>query len=223
MFNEISGKYDFLNHFLSFGIDRLWRKRLVKEILKSGPVHVLDLATGTADLAIELCRHGGIRITGADISEKMMEIGRQKISREGLSDSITLTYGEAENLLFPDESFDAAMIAFGVRNFEDLPRGISEMQRVIKKGGKVMILEFSHPSSFPLKHLYRFYSRFIIPLIGRMISSHPSAYRYLPETVAVFPSGKIFLEIMQKAGFERCFAIGLSGGIASIYAGTRPD
>lgn len=221
MFNEISGKYDFLNHFLSFGIDRLWRKRLVKEILLSRPSHVLDLATGTADLAIELHRKGGTRITGADISEKMMEIGRKKIAGAGFSASIELVYGDAGALQFPDETFDAAMIAFGVRNFENLAQGISEMHRVLRKGGKVMILEFSHPQSIPLKQLYGFYSRFIIPLMGRMISSHPSAYRYLPETVAAFPSGSAFIEIMQKAGFADCRQISLSGGIASIYIGTR--
>jgi demethylmenaquinone methyltransferase/2-methoxy-6-polyprenyl-1,4-benzoquinol methylase len=222
MFDEISGKYDFLNHFLSFGIDRLWRKRLVREMLKSKPLHVLDLATGTADLALELHRQGKIHITGADISEKMLAIGREKIALAGFSNAIEIVYGDAEDLKFPDESFDAAMIAFGVRNFENLESGISEMKRVLKKGGKVMILEFSHPLSFPLKQFYSFYSRFIIPLMGRMISSHPSAYRYLPETVALFPSGKAFLNIMLKTGFENCRMISLSGGIASIYIGTRP-
>jgi demethylmenaquinone methyltransferase / 2-methoxy-6-polyprenyl-1,4-benzoquinol methylase len=222
MFNEIAGSYDFLNHFLSFGIDKLWRKRLVREILKSEPAHVLDLATGTADLAIALHRKGQIRITGADISEKMMEVGRKKIAREGLSDAIELIYGDAENLNFDDGSFDAAMIAFGVRNFENLEKGISEMKRILKKGGNVMILEFSHPESFPVKQFYGFYSRYIIPIMGRMISSHPSAYRYLPETVAKFPSGKAFLSVMKNSGFEDCRQISLSGGIASIYTGIRP-
>ena len=223
MFNEISGKYDFLNHFLSFGIDRLWRKRLVREILRSKPCHVLDLATGTADLAIELYKQGGMRITGADISEKMMTIGREKIVKAGFSHAIELSYGDAENLQFPDQTFDAVMIAFGVRNFENLEKGISEMKRVLHKGGNIMILEFSHPVSFPLKQLYRSYSRFIIPLIGRVISAHPSAYRYLPETVAAFPSGQVFLNIMKQTGFEQCRLISLSGGIASIYIGTRPE
>ena len=222
MFNEIAGSYDFLNHFLSFGIDKLWRKRLVREILKSKPSHVLDLATGTADLSIALHRRGKIRITGADISEKMMEIGRKKIAKEGMAGSIELVYGDAENLKFADESFDAAMIAFGVRNFEDLAKGISEMKRVLVKGGRVMILEFSHPQSFPVKQFYGFYSRYIIPLMGKMISSHPSAYRYLPETVANFPSGKAFLNVMMKTGFEDRRQISLSGGIASIYTGMRP-
>ena len=223
MFNEISGKYDFLNHFLSFGIDRLWRKRLVKELLKSKPEHVLDLATGTADLAIELHRQSGIRITGVDISEKMLAAGQEKITKSGLADSIELMRGDAENLQFPDQTFDAAMIAFGVRNFEDLPLGISEMKRVLKKGGKVMILEFSHPASFPIKQIYGFDSRFFIPVVGKMISSPPTAYRYLPDTVAAFPSGKAFLNIMLQAGFDQCRMISLSGGIASIYTGTRPD
>ena len=222
MFNEIAGSYDFLNHFLSFGIDHLWRKRLVTEILKSKPSHVLDLATGPADLAIALHRRGRVRITGADISEKMMEVGRNKIAKEGMSGAIELVYGDAENLKFADHSFDAAMIAFGVRNFEDLEKGISEMKRVLKKGGSVMILEFSHPESFPIKQFYRFYSRYIIPMMGKIISSHPTAYRYLPETVAKFPSGKTFLNVMMKNGFENCSQISLSGGIASIYTGKRP-
>ena len=222
MFNEISGKYDFLNHFLSFGIDRIWRKRLVKEMLQSKPGHVLDLAIGTADLAIELHKQGGIHITGVDISDKMMAIGREKIAKAGFSHAIELLYGDAGDLQFPDERFDAAMIAFGVRNFENPEKGISEMKRVLRKGGKVMILEFSHPASFPLKQFYGFYSRFVIPLMGRMISSHPSAYRYLPETVAIFPSGKAFLNIMLKTGFQDSRLISLSGGIASIYIGTRP-
>jgi len=223
MFNEISGKYDFLNHFLSFGIDRFWRKRLVKEILLSKPAYVLDLATGTADLAIELHRKGKTRITGVDISEEMMALGREKIARAGLSHVIDLKYGDAEDLSFPDENFDAAMIAFGVRNFEHLEKGLSEMKRVLRKGSKVMILEFSHPQSFPVKQFYRIYSRFIIPLMGRIISSHPSAYNYLPETVAAFPSGNRFLNIMMQTGFKECRLINLSGGIASIYIGTRPD
>jgi len=222
MFNEISGRYDFLNHFLSFGIDRYWRKRLVREMLQSKPGYVLDLATGTADLAIELHQQGGTRITGVDISEKMIAVGREKIAKAGFSSAIELSYGDAEDLQFPGENFDAAMIAFGVRNFENLEQGISELKRVLKKGGKVMILEFSHPPSFPLKQFYSFYSRFIIPLTGRIISSHPSAYRYLPETVALFPSGNSFLNIMLKTGFTDCRLISLSGGIASIYIGTRP-
>ena len=223
MFNEISGRYDFLNHFLSLGIDRLWRKRLVREMIQGKPEHVLDLATGTADLAIELLGQSQIRITGVDISEKMLGVGKEKIAKAGLSSSIDLISGDAENLQFSDKTFDAAMIAFGVRNFENLDKGISEMKRVLTKNGKVMILEFSHPASFPIKQVYGVYSRFIIPLMGRLISSHPSAYRYLPETVAAFPSGEAFLNIMQQAGFKDCRRISLSGGIASIYIGTKPD
>ena len=222
MFDEISGKYDFPNHFLSFGIDNLWRKRLVREMRQFKPGCVLDLATGTADLAIELHKQSGVSITGADISEKMLAVGRDKIASAGFSRAIELIYGDATKLQFSDESFDAVMIAFGVRNFENLGKGISEMKRVIRKGGKVMILEFSHPAAFPLKQFYGFYSRFIIPVMGRMISSHPTAYRYLPETVAAFPSGKAFLEIMSQTGFTECRRISLSGGIASIYLGTRP-
>lgn len=219
MFDQISGKYDFLNHFLSFGIDRIWRKRLVREMKKINPSDVLDLATGTADLAISLASAHSCRITGADISEGMMEVGREKIGQAGLADRISLVYGEAENLGFLDESFDAVMIAFGVRNFEDLSGGLKEMRRVTRRNGKVFILEFSHPSDFPLKQFYGIYSRFVIPMLGRLVSSHPSAYKYLPETVAAFPSGKAFEQIMSEAGFSNCRTIRLSGGIASLYIG----
>ena len=152
-----------------------------------------------------------------------MLVGREKIDKAGLSGMIELSFGDAENLGFGNDSFDAAMIAFGVRNFEHLQQGLSEMLRVVKNGGEVMILEFSHPQSFPIKQFYGFYSRFIIPLLGNMISSHPSAYRYLPETVAAFPSGKAFLRILEETGFMGCRRISLSGGIASIYTGKKPS
>jgi len=223
MFNEISGRYDFLNHLLSFGVDRYWRKRLVKELLRSGPEHVLDIATGTADLAITLRKKAKIKVTGVDIAGNMIQIGIRKVREIGFATDISLLVGDAEHLEFPDSTFDAAMVAFGVRNFENLGNGLSEMKRVLKKNGKILILEFSHPCAFPLNKLYAFYSRFGIPFIGRMFSLHPSAYRYLPETVAAFPAGNEFLHIMQDTGLVNCKVISLSGGIASIYSGTKPE
>jgi demethylmenaquinone methyltransferase/2-methoxy-6-polyprenyl-1,4-benzoquinol methylase len=223
MFNEISGKYDFLNHLLSFGIDRLWRKRLVREMILYSPLQVLDIATGTADLAIALRKKAKVRITGVDLAVNMVQVGLKKVRDCGFETDIKLQVGDAEHLEFKSFSFDAAMVAFGVRNFEDLPRGLSEMKRVLKKHGKVLILEFSHPSAFPLKQLYALYSRFGIPLLGRAFSLHPSAYHYLPESVEAFPSGKDFLKILQESGFVDCKVINLTGGIASIYSGTRPE
>jgi demethylmenaquinone methyltransferase/2-methoxy-6-polyprenyl-1,4-benzoquinol methylase len=222
MFNEISGKYDFLNHLLSFGIDRYWRKRLVKELLRSHPGHVLDIATGTGDLAIALRKKGEIHVTGVDIAGNMIQIGIKKVHATGFSADIELRIGDAEHLEFPDAMFDAVMVAFGARNFENLGKGLTEMKRVLKKNGTMMILEFSHPGTFPLRQLYSLYSRFGIPFIGRMFSVYPSAYRYLPETVAAFPSDNAFLQVMQNAGLVNCNFISLSGGIASIYSGTKP-
>jgi demethylmenaquinone methyltransferase/2-methoxy-6-polyprenyl-1,4-benzoquinol methylase len=223
MFNEISGRYDFLNHLLSFGVDRYWRRRLVKEMLRSGPEHVLDIATGTADLAIALRKKAKVRVTGVDIAWNMVQIGNRKIRESGFAADISLLVGDAEHLEFLDSTFDAAMVAFGVRNFENLGKGLSEMKRVLKQNGKILILEFSHPHAFPLRQLYAMYSRFGIPFIGRILSLNPTAYRYLPETVAAFPAGNAFLQIMQDTGLVNCRVISLSGGIASIYSGTKPE
>ena len=221
MFDDISPKYDFLNHFLSFGIDRLWRRKLVRILASKKPSFILDVATGTADLAIAMAALKPQKITGIDISEKMLEVGREKVSAKGLVHMITLQAGDSEKIPFSDNSFDAITVAFGVRNYENLETGLQEMRRVLRPGGIMLILEFSHPHSFPMKQLYGFYSRFIIPFAGKLISGHSGAYRYLPESVAAFPSGKHFLDIMERTGLKKPEQIPLSMGIASIYSAEK--
>jgi demethylmenaquinone methyltransferase / 2-methoxy-6-polyprenyl-1,4-benzoquinol methylase len=223
MFDEISPKYDLLNHLLSLGIDFLWREKLVRLLGGKNPKKILDVATGTGDVAIALAKLHPERIAGIDISEKMLEIGRKKVGQKDLQNIIDFNQGDAEKIPFPDGTFDAVTVAFGVRNFEDLRKGLSEMKRVLTPGGTLMILEFSHPEGTPVRQFYRFYSRFVIPVIGRIISKHSEAYRYLPESVAAFPSGRDFLEIMEETGMESCSQVSLSSGIASIYSGMVPD
>ncbi len=222
MFDEISPRYDFLNHLLSFGIDHSWRKRVVEEIRRwfhepASTIRILDVATGTGDLAIAVSTLQQASIEGIDISTKMMEIGRKKVSARGLSGKIVFREGEAENIPFEDNHFDVVMVAFGVRNFEELERGISEMKRVLKPGGVMLILEFSHPERYPMKALYSFYSSVIIPLFGKLISRHREAYAYLPDTVADFPSGEDFIAVLRKMELKEPFQIPLTGGIASLY------
>ena len=222
MFDEISPRYDFLNHLLSFGIDHSWRRRVVKEIRKwfhepASTIRILDVATGTGDLAVAVSTLQQAIIEGIDISSKMMEIGRKKVSAKRLSGKIVFREGEAENIPFEDNRFDVVMVAFGVRNFEDLERGISEMKRVLKPGGMMLILEFSHPERYPMKALYSFYSNVIIPLFGKLISQHREAYTYLPDTVADFPSGEDFIAVLRKMELKEPFQIPLTGGIASLY------
>ena len=217
MFDDISPKYDFLNHFLSFGIDRTWRRRLVKILGGKKPVSVLDVATGTGDLAIAIAALKPQKIVGIDISEKMLAIGRAKMIEKGLDQIISLQRADAEKIPFSDNTFAAITVAFGVRNYENLELGLSEMRRVLRPGGVMLILEFSHPESFPMKQLYAIYSRYVIPLMGRLISGNSMAYTYLPESVAAFPSGKNFLEILHKLGLKNTRQVRLSGGIAAIY------
>ncbi|NLI87729.1 MAG: bifunctional demethylmenaquinone methyltransferase/2-methoxy-6-polyprenyl-1,4-benzoquinol methylase UbiE, partial [Bacteroidales bacterium] len=197
MFNSIASNYDFLNHFLSLGIDRKWRKRLIRLVAKGNPQKVLDVATGTADLAMLLAReYGGVSITGVDISENMLAIGKRKVESENLSGQISLHRASALNLPFENDSFDAAMVAFGVRNFEDLSMGLSEVYRILINGGQFAILEFTIPDKFPVAQLYRFYFRYVLPLFGGIISGSRTAYKYLPESVLAFPEKENFLEIM---------------------------
>jgi len=217
MFEEIAPRYDFLNHFLSLGTDRSWRRRLVGEVRRCGALQILDIATGTGDLALALSRIHGTHITGVDISPAMLEIGRAKVSKAGLSNQIDLQVADGEQLPFPDESFDAVTIAFGVRNYEHLDQGLREMFRVIRPGGRVFILEFSKPVVFPVAQFYRLYSKMVIPLAGRLISKHPTAYNYLPDTIAAFPHGEAFLARLQSAGFSNGAQITLTGGISSVY------
>jgi len=223
MFDSISKHYDLLNHLLSLGTDRNWRRRAIALIGKhSRPRTILDVATGTGDLAIEAMRLGPEKVTGIDLSTGMLEEGRRKIARKGLSGRIELLSGDALATGFPDSTFDAAMSAFGVRNFEDTLRGLQEMFRVLRPGGSIMVLEFSRPSVFPLKQIYGFYFRRILPMIGRRVSGDPEAYTYLPDSVMTFPDNEKFLELLSLAGFRDVAQKRLSGGIASIYTGFRP-
>ncbi len=221
MFNKIAHRYDFLNHFLSAGIDHSWRRKAVGLLGRAHPATILDVATGTADLAIEAVRIGPERIVGIDIADDMLEIGRKKIGKKGLASVITLESGDSEALRFDAHTFDAAMVAFGVRNFEDLEKGLSEMHRVLKPGGMILVLEFSKPGKFPIKQLYNFYFRYILPTLGRLISGDKGAYTYLPDSVGAFPAGQEFLDILAKVGFREGRHIPLTFGIASIYQGLK--
>jgi len=223
MFDSIARRYDFLNHFLSFGIDRLWRRRAIRKIARNiSPSGILDVATGTGDLAIAALKLSPRKVTGIDISENMLEIGREKISRTGLDGTIELLAGDSENILFDDGSFDVAMVAFGVRNFSDPLKGLTEMCRVVRSGGMIMVLEFSKPARFPFKQIYRLYFRRILPFFGRLFSRDRTAYTYLPESVMKFPDNKDFLLLLEKAGFVSTEQERLTGGIASIYTGFKP-
>ncbi len=217
MFNNISRKYDFLNHLLSMGIDRSWRKKAIKLLKKDRPKIILDIATGTGDFAIEALKLNPEKVIGVDISEGMLNVGREKMKKKGYDDRIELQSGDSENLNFKENFFDASIVAFGVRNFENLEKGLQNMLRVIKTGGKVVILEFSMPTKFPMKQGYEFYFKYILPLIGRIVSKDMSAYTYLPESVQAFPYGKDFLDILRKTGFKNPICIPLTFGICSIY------
>jgi len=221
MFNHIAARYDLLNHLLSMGIDKGWRRKLVKLMARDNPKHILDLATGTADLAIAASAIRPEKITGVDIAEEMLAIGQEKVDKLGLGKMITLLKADSENLPFGDSTFDAATVAFGVRNYENLPKGLSEMCRVLKPGSKAFILEFSRPQQFPIKQLFGLYSKFVLPLIGRMVSKHSSAYTYLPESVAAFPDENEVLNIMRQSGFSKAHFIRLSFGITNLYVGTK--
>jgi demethylmenaquinone methyltransferase/2-methoxy-6-polyprenyl-1,4-benzoquinol methylase len=222
MFDSIAWRYDFLNHFLSFSIDRRWRKRAVKVISASfkNP-HILDVATGTGDLALAAIKIKPAKITGIDISRKMLDIGIDKIKKKGLSDKIEMLQGDSENIPFNDNIFDVAMVAFGVRNFSDPLKGLSEMRRVLRDRGMVMVLEFSKPAVFPFRSVYNFYFRNILPYFGRLFSKDKNAYSYLPDSVMKFPDNEEFLNLLRQAGFSGARQIKLTGGVASIYTGTK--
>ncbi len=220
MFDNIAPKYDFLNHFLSLGIDKIWRRKVVKSVARSGSavVNVLDIASGTGDLAIALAKGiDGVKVVGADISEGMLKVGREKIVAKGLEGRVELRLGDALALEFDDNSFDAVTTAFGVRNFENLDLGLSEMLRVIRPGGKLVILELSMPTNVMLRGLYKFYFLRLLPLIGNFTSKSSFAYSYLPESVAEFASGDEFLAHLESVGGVMLSKRELSGGIASIY------
>lgn len=228
MFDNIAHSYDFLNHLFSFGIDILWRKRTIRLLRKhwngkTGPFRLMDMATGTADFAIEAIRMNlqNTQVTGVDISPGMLEVGRKKISKRNWNEKIELIQGDSADLPFEDHTFDAFTVAFGVRNFENLDLGMQEMLRVLKPGGIGLVLEFSKPKRFPMKQLFGLYFKIIMPSIGRLISKDESAYSYLPESVDAFPEGNEFMKRMAKIGYQDCRQIKLTGGIASIYSGTK--
>lgn len=222
MFDRIAFRYDFLNHFLSLGIDRYWRNRSVKQLKNSRPKNILDIACGTGDFAIcSLKKLHPDHVTGIDISEQMIEFGRKKLSKKNLDQYITLLTGDSEAIPFDDFSFEAITVGFGVRNFENLSKGLSEMYRVLSNNGKVIILEFSKPKVFPIKQLYHLYFRYILPIAGRMISRDKVAYSYLHDSVVAFPDRNDFLKLLNDAGFANTKFILLSCGIASIYVGEK--
>ena len=221
MFDNISPKYDLLNHVLSGGVDIYWRKRAIKLLRKQQPKVILDIATGTGDFAIEALSLKPEKIVGVDISEGMLAVGRKKITKIGKQNIITLQTGDSESLSFTDNYFDAVIVSFGVRNFQNLLAGLTEMNRVMKPDGTCVVVEFSKPKSFPFKQLYNGYFKYILPLIGKTISKDSSAYTYLPESVQAFPDGDAFLEIYTKAGFKNTKCIPLTFGICSIYIGYK--
>jgi demethylmenaquinone methyltransferase / 2-methoxy-6-polyprenyl-1,4-benzoquinol methylase len=221
MFNSIARRYDFLNHLLSLGIDVIWRKRLIKELKKYNPQNVIDIATGTADLAIMAAKKGVPSVIGIDLSSNMLNIGSDKIKKEKLQNFIELQIGDAEELNFKDCTFDAAIVAFGIRNFENLEKGLSEISRVLKYGSPLLILEFSKPIVFPVKQIYWFYSKVFLPFLGRVISKDKSAYNYLPESIANFPFGKALINILENCGYDNCYFKPLTFQIATLYIGIR--
>ena len=221
MFNAIAPRYDLLNRVLSGGIDQQWRRRVIRMLLIEEPDRVLDVATGTADLAIMAARKGVEHVVGVDISEDMLEVGRRKVSAASLDGRVVLQTADAEDLPFPDGQFDAVTVSFGVRNFENLDAGLSELFRVLRPGGRLLVLEFSRPKAFPIRQFYAFYNRFILPAVGRMLSGDSGAYTYLPESIAIFPEGNDFRGHMERAGFTDTSDQRLTFGISSLYAGTK--
>ena len=222
MFDNIAPKYDLLNHTLSMSIDRVWRRRVVGEVRRAKPGRILDVATGTGDLAIAMARRiRDVQVLGVDLSEQMLAVARRKIEARGLDGRIVLDRGDAERLAVADASVDVATVAFGVRNFGDLGAGLRELARTIKPGGKVVILEFSRPRNRVFRALYEFYSYKILPRIGGLVSRDKRAYEYLPASVGEFPAPEEFMAMMARAGFRDCRARSQSFGIAQIYIGER--
>jgi demethylmenaquinone methyltransferase/2-methoxy-6-polyprenyl-1,4-benzoquinol methylase len=217
MFDNISGHYDFLNHFLSLGIDRLWRRRAIGLLRKQNPRRILDIATGTGDLALASLKLNPEAVIGVDISNRMLDVGRDKIRKRKLADKVSLQYGDAENLPFESGSFDAITAAFGVRNFGDLQLGLQEMSRVLQPGGQAVILEFSKPKNVIFRKLYYFYFYNVLPFVGKLVSRDHRAYTYLPESVKAFPDGEEMASILKNCGFKTVQCIPLTFGISTIY------
>jgi demethylmenaquinone methyltransferase/2-methoxy-6-polyprenyl-1,4-benzoquinol methylase len=222
MFDNIAPYYDFLNRFLSLRMDVLWRRKAIASIKDRKAKHILDVATGTADFALEI--HKQLKpqqITGMDLSEEMLVIGRKKVAKKGLSEVIQLEQGDSENLQYADNRFDVVTVSFGVRNFESLKTGLKEINRVLKSNGQIIVLEFSRPTIFPFKQLFNLYFKYVLPLIGKVTSKDPKAYRYLYESVQAFPDGEDFLKVLQETGFNSNQCKRLSLGICSIYTGFK--
>jgi demethylmenaquinone methyltransferase / 2-methoxy-6-polyprenyl-1,4-benzoquinol methylase len=222
MFDDIAVKYDFLNRFLSAGVDVGWRKKAIRQLKELYPKKILDVATGTADVAIMASAIlKPEKIIGIDISDGMLEIGRQKIAKQGLNGIIELLNGDSETINFGDDTFDAVTVAFGVRNFQDLEKGLSEIKRVLKPGGKLVVLEFSQPKMPVVKSIYNLYMKVICPNVGKLFSKNRNAYKYLDASIKKFPEGKNFTQILDNLGYLNTYSKPLSLGICSIYCGTK--
>lgn len=222
MFDNISPKYDLLNRLLSGGIDVWWRKKAISMLRSAQPKIILDIATGTGDLAVEAVKQlKPEKVIGVDISEGMLAIGREKMKKIGMENVIELRSGDSEKLLFDNNTFDAVIVSFGVRNFENLEKGLTDMHRVTKPGGTCLIVEFSKPKTPIIKQLYWLYNSTILPLIGKIISKDKAAYSYLPESVKAFPEGNDFLQVFEKAGFSETKSVPLTFGICTVYIGKK--
>ena len=217
MFNNIAYRYDFLNSLLSLGIHKGWRRKCVQLISEKNPKYLLDVATGTADFAIECMKLNPTSVIGIDISEGMMKFGREKIEKLNLQNKISLQYGDAETCDLPSNSIDAITVGFGVRNFQNLEKGLQNMNRILKPGGQICILEFSTPRKFPMKQFYKFHFKYITPTVGKLFSKDSSAYTYLPESIKVFPDNERFVEILEKTGYYKATFQAVSFGLAAIY------
>ncbi len=217
MFDNIAFRYDFLNSLLSLGIHKGWRRKCIKRIASKNPKYILDVATGTADFAIEAITLSPVSVIGIDISEGMMKFGREKITKLSLDKKITLKYGDAETCDLPSNSMDAITIGFGVRNFENLEKGLTNILRILKPGGQLCILEFSSPRKFPVKQFYNFHFKYITPTLGKLFSKDTRAYTYLPESIKAFPDNERFTAILQKVGYKNASFSPVGMGLASIY------
>ncbi len=221
MFDNISSNYDGLNRVITFGIDLKWRRKVVKAVVDHKAVRAIDIATGTGDLAVQMAAKGVQSVTGLDISPGMLEFGRKKVKDNGLENKVEMILGDSENLPFDDNLFDAATVAFGVRNFEHLETGLAEIYRILKKGGLLVILETSVPTKSPFKQFYRFHTRYVLPFVGRLFSRDRSAYAYLSESASVFPHGEEFNNILRKIGFIAIENRPQTFGVATIYTAIK--
>lgn len=221
MFNNISKNYDDLNRVISFGIDISWRKKVVQIVSKNNPQQILDIATGTGDLALMMSTLAPEKIIGLDISEGMLSVGKEKISKAQLNDKIEMVVGDSEDIRYADNTFDAITVSFGVRNFANLDKGLGEIRRVLKSGGILVILETSNPTKFPFKQGYKFYTSFILPVIGKLFSKDKIAYSYLSESANFFPFGEAFNNILKKNGFINTTHTPVTFGVATIYSASK--